>query len=95
MKSILDKINEELKVDQKENNRPKKFEGKAVELHIYLGVWGWLDRHPNIQWYVKDENTICVKESDWNKEYNAAKNKTYLNCLLKSKPGPIKTHGYV
>lgn len=95
MKALVDIINEELKFDKHENDKPQKFNDKAVELHVMLDVWNLLDKHPKMQWYMKDENTICVKESDWNKLYKEAKNPKYYDVLLKTSPGPMKTHGYI
>lgn len=61
-----------------------KFEGKAIELNAIADVWDLLDDNPDIQWYSKNADIVCVKESDWNKLYNATKDKKYLDLLLKS-----------
>lgn len=63
-----------------------KFEGKTVELNAIADVWDLLDDNPDIQWYSKNVDTVCVKESDWNKLYNSSDQeyKKYLDLLLKS-----------
>ena len=61
----------------------KKFKGKAIELNAMADVWELLDDNPDIQWYSNNADTVCVKESDWNKLYNATKDKKYLDLLLK------------
>ena len=58
-------------------SRPTKFDGKAVELNAIADVWDLLDDNPDIQWYSKNADIVCVKESNWNKLYNATKDKKY------------------
>ena len=64
----------------------KKFKGKAIELNAMADIWDLLDDNPDIQWYSKDADIICVKEADWNKLYNSSNQeyKKYLDLLLES-----------
>lgn len=63
-----------------------KFESEVIELNAIADVQDLLDDNPDIQWYSKNANTICIKKLDWDKLYNSSDQeyKKYLDLLLKN-----------